>query len=156
MANLQKSKSSPTEGKSMVLCGSRTFALHVVLWTSGLFVLFSRKLGVTGGRHGRCMKPLVCQTPQGTAVANSFLSALMEYHCNKDGASTGVASRIFEKGLEIYGDEIEFVLRYLGFLISVNDENSCVPSSYRDVYLLTTSPLRCSSSFRAGHYNFPA
>ena len=44
----------------------------------------------------------------------------MEYHCNKDDTSTGVASRIFEKGLEIYGDEIEFVLRYLGFLISVN------------------------------------
>ncbi|KAG0697093.1 hypothetical protein DFH29DRAFT_165718 [Suillus ampliporus] len=50
-------------------------------------------------------------------------AALMEYHCNKDGG-TGVASRIFEKGLETYGDEIEFVLRYLGFLISVNDENN--------------------------------
>ncbi|KAG1741373.1 hypothetical protein EDB19DRAFT_1705866, partial [Suillus lakei] len=49
--------------------------------------------------------------------------ALMEYHCNKDGG-TGVASRIFEKGLETYGDEIEFVLIYLGFLISVNDENN--------------------------------
>jgi len=101
------------------------------------------------------MKPLVCQTPQGTAIANSFLSALIAYHCIKDGG-TGVASCIFEKGLETYGDEIELVLRYLGFLISVNDENSCVPSSYRDVYLLTTSPLRCLSSFRAGHYNFPA
>lgn len=47
----------------------------------------------------------------------------MEYHCNKDGGM-GVASRIFEKGLESFGDEIEFVLRYLGFLISVNDDNS--------------------------------
>ena len=47
----------------------------------------------------------------------------MEYHCNKDGG-LGVASRIFEKGLESFGDEVEFVLRYLGFLISVNDENS--------------------------------
>lgn len=36
----------------------------------------------------------------------------------------GVASRIFEKGLESFGDEVEFVLRYLGFLISVNDDNS--------------------------------
>ena len=35
-----------------------------------------------------------------------------------------MALRIFEKGLETYGDEIEFVLRYLGFLISVNSENS--------------------------------
>ncbi|KAI6155947.1 hypothetical protein BKA82DRAFT_4084195 [Pisolithus tinctorius] len=36
----------------------------------------------------------------------------------------GVACRIFEKGLESFGDEIEFVLRYLGFLISVNDDNN--------------------------------
>ncbi|KAG6336073.1 hypothetical protein ID866_3020 [Astraeus odoratus] len=50
-------------------------------------------------------------------------AALMEYHCNKDGG-LGVASRIFEKGLESFGDEIEFVLRYLGFLISVNDDNN--------------------------------
>lgn len=39
------------------------FALHVVLWTSRLSVLFLRKPGVTDGRHGRYMKPLVCQTP---------------------------------------------------------------------------------------------
>lgn len=47
--------------------------------------------------------------------------ALMEYHCSDDKS---VASRIFEKGLDLFGDEVEFVLRYLGFLISVNDENS--------------------------------
>jgi Suppressor of forked protein (Suf) len=70
----------------------------------------------------------------------------MEYHCNKDGG-TGVASRIFEKGLETYGDEIEFVLRYLGFLISVNDENSWVPFSLRAVRPLTIFSPRCSSSF---------
>lgn len=45
----------------------------------------------------------------------------MEYHCSDD---KGVASRIFEKGMDTYGDEIEFVLRYLGFLISINDKNS--------------------------------
>ena len=45
----------------------------------------------------------------------------MEYHCSDDKS---VASRIFEKGLDTFGDEIEFVLRYLGFLISINDENS--------------------------------
>lgn len=48
----------------------------------------------------------------------------MEYHCSNDKS---VASRIFEKGLDNFGDEIEFVLRYLGFLISVNDENSKQP-----------------------------
>lgn len=46
----------------------------------------------------------------------------MEYHCgNKDVA---VASRIFERGMELFGDEPEYVLRYLNFLISINDENS--------------------------------
>ncbi|TFK35087.1 hypothetical protein BDQ12DRAFT_706778 [Crucibulum laeve] len=48
-------------------------------------------------------------------------AALMEYHCSDDKS---VASRIFEKGLESFADEIEYVLRYLGFLISVNDENN--------------------------------
>jgi cleavage stimulation factor subunit 3 len=48
-------------------------------------------------------------------------AALMEYHCTK--AAT-VATKIFEKGLEIFPDEIDFVLRYLGFLISINDETS--------------------------------
>ncbi|KAG5641047.1 hypothetical protein DXG03_006292 [Asterophora parasitica] len=48
-------------------------------------------------------------------------AALMEYHCSDDKS---VASRIFEKGLDLFGDEIEYVLRYLGFLISVNDENN--------------------------------
>ncbi|EDR13145.1 uncharacterized protein LACBIDRAFT_245406 [Laccaria bicolor S238N-H82] len=48
-------------------------------------------------------------------------AALMEYHCSDDKS---VASRIFEKGLDTFGDEIEFVLRYLGFLISINDENN--------------------------------
>ncbi|KAH0586846.1 mRNA 3'-end-processing protein RNA14 [Termitomyces sp. J132] len=47
-------------------------------------------------------------------------AALMEYHCSQDGA--GVGSRIFEKGLELFADEVEFVLRYLGFLISINDK----------------------------------
>ncbi|PPQ72015.1 hypothetical protein CVT26_007975 [Gymnopilus dilepis] len=48
-------------------------------------------------------------------------NALMEYHCSDD---KGVASRIFEKGMDTFGDEIEFVLRYLGFLISINDKNN--------------------------------
>jgi hypothetical protein len=45
----------------------------------------------------------------------------MEYHVTK---ATDVASRIFEKGLDTFGDEVDYVLRYLGFLISVNDNNS--------------------------------
>ncbi|KAG6887539.1 hypothetical protein C0995_014547 [Termitomyces sp. Mi166 len=49
-------------------------------------------------------------------------AALMEYHCSEDGM--GVGSRIFEKGLELFADEIEYVLRYLGFLISINDKTN--------------------------------
>ena len=48
-------------------------------------------------------------------------AALMEYHCTK---ATEVAMRIFEKGLETFPDEVEFALRYLGFLISINDDSS--------------------------------
>ena len=45
----------------------------------------------------------------------------MEYHCTK---ATDVAMRIFEKGLDNFPDEVEFALRYLGFLISINDDSS--------------------------------
>ncbi|KAH8105429.1 hypothetical protein BXZ70DRAFT_920835 [Cristinia sonorae] len=48
-------------------------------------------------------------------------AALMEYHCTK---STDVAMRIFERGLEKFPDEEEFALRYLGFLISINDDSN--------------------------------
>jgi cleavage stimulation factor subunit 3 len=45
----------------------------------------------------------------------------MEYHCSNEKS---VSSRIFEKGLDLFSGEVDFVLRYLGFLISINDENS--------------------------------
>ncbi|PCH41737.1 hypothetical protein WOLCODRAFT_69750 [Wolfiporia cocos MD-104 SS10] len=63
-------------------------------------------------------------------------AALMEYHCTK---ALEVANRIFEKGMELFNDEAEFVLRYLGFLISINDDNSCV--------LLNFSTFRLPNSF---------
>lgn len=54
----------------------------------------------------------------------------MEYHSSDDKAIPG---RIFEKGLELFGDEIDFVQRYLGFLISINDINSkrWIPPPFR-------------------------
>jgi len=45
----------------------------------------------------------------------------MEYHCSDDKT---VASRIFERGLDSFGAKIDYVLRYLSFLISINDENN--------------------------------
>jgi cleavage stimulation factor subunit 3 len=47
--------------------------------------------------------------------------ALMEYHSSDD---KGIPGRIFEKGLELFPDEIDYVQRYLGFLISIKDINS--------------------------------
>ncbi|GAW03677.1 cfia complex component [Lentinula edodes] len=47
--------------------------------------------------------------------------ALMEYHNTQDKE---VATRIFEAGMAQHANEKEFVLRYLTFLISVNDENN--------------------------------
>jgi cleavage stimulation factor subunit 3 len=45
----------------------------------------------------------------------------MEYHVSK---VLDVPSRIFEKGMEFFSEEADYVLRYLAFLISVNDNNS--------------------------------
>lgn len=48
-------------------------------------------------------------------------SALMEYHCSKDA---GVATKVFELALKSFGSDEAFVVRYLDFLISINDDNN--------------------------------
>ncbi|KZV83278.1 Suf-domain-containing protein [Exidia glandulosa HHB12029] len=45
----------------------------------------------------------------------------MEYHCTK---ATDVATRIFQNGMNLFANELEFVDRYLAFLISINDESN--------------------------------
>lgn len=45
----------------------------------------------------------------------------MEYHVSK---KIDVASRIFDKGFEMFPDEVQLVMRHLSFLISVNDDQS--------------------------------
>jgi cleavage stimulation factor subunit 3 len=77
--------------------------------------------GRTVGLLGKSTKQPVRQTDTFRNLVEHFIVELVEYHCTK---SMDVASRIFEKGLQFFGEEIEYVLRYLGFLISVNDENS--------------------------------
>lgn len=53
-------------------------------------------------------------------------NALMEYHCSKD---VKVATKVFELALKSYGGDEAFVVRYLDFLISINDDNSeCYPT----------------------------
>ena len=48
-------------------------------------------------------------------------AALMEYHVAKQ---LGVANRIFNRALDRFKGEVEFVIRYLTFLLTVNDDNS--------------------------------
>lgn len=46
---------------------------------------------------------------------------MMEYHCSKD---TVVATKVFELALKTFPENETLVVRYLDFLISINDESS--------------------------------
>jgi len=48
-------------------------------------------------------------------------NAMLEYHCSKDAA---VASKVFELALKIFGPDEHLVVRYLDFLISINDDTN--------------------------------
>ncbi|KAK1231479.1 mRNA 3'-end-processing protein rna14 [Marasmius sp. AFHP31] len=48
-------------------------------------------------------------------------AALMEYHCSGEKE---VATKIFERGMSLFGDDKDYVLRYLSFLITINDSNN--------------------------------
>jgi len=46
---------------------------------------------------------------------------MVEFHSNKDSA---VAIRIFELGLKLFAEDVDYVVRYLQFLLNVNDDTS--------------------------------
>jgi cleavage stimulation factor subunit 3 len=46
---------------------------------------------------------------------------MMEFHSNKDSA---VAIKIFELGAKKFPNEVDFVIRHLQFLFSINDDTS--------------------------------
>lgn len=46
---------------------------------------------------------------------------MMEYHWNKEPK---VATNVFELGLKLFSEEVDYVVRYLDFLISINDDTS--------------------------------
>lgn len=48
-------------------------------------------------------------------------AALMEYHCTKD---QGIACKIFELGLKKFNDCPDFILSYIQFMNSLNEENN--------------------------------
>lgn len=76
----------------------------------------------------------------------------MEYHFTK---ATDVATRIYETGMKQFGEDAEYVLKYLKFLISINDENSaypiCIASSHFRLYF-----TRCACPVRTRDWHFPA
>lgn len=47
--------------------------------------------------------------------------ALMEYHSTK---TSDVSTKIFELGMKQYASDVDFIVRYLAFLISTNDDTS--------------------------------
>ncbi|KAL0062216.1 mRNA 3'-end-processing protein rna14 [Marasmius tenuissimus] len=48
-------------------------------------------------------------------------TALMEYHCSGEKE---VATKIFERGMTLFGNNKDYVLHYLSFLIAINDSNN--------------------------------
>lgn len=66
-------------------------------------------------------------------------SALMEYHSNKEQT---VAVRIFEFGLKLFSEDVDFVMSYLQFLLSINDETS-------ELCFAQATDIRCPSTLRA-------
>lgn len=105
-----------------------------VVWI--MYMRFARRAeGLKPARtvFGKARKDKFCHwgvyEAAGLSVASDILciqstdisAALMEYHCTK---AADVATKIFEIGLKLFGEDPDFVVRYLGFLISINDENS--------------------------------
>jgi hypothetical protein len=62
---------------------------------------------------------------------------MMEYHTNKDSS---VAIRIFELGFKLFSEEVDYVVRYLQFLLSINDDTSeqfsmpAIPADVRQMH----------------------
>jgi cleavage stimulation factor subunit 3 len=46
---------------------------------------------------------------------------MMEFHSNKDAA---VAIKIFDLGAKRFPNEVDYVIRHLQFLLSINDDTS--------------------------------
>jgi cleavage stimulation factor subunit 3 len=54
----------------------------------------------------------------------------MEYHTKKESS---VAIRVFELGLKLFPDNVEYVVQYLQFLLSINDDTSELPGDHADI-----------------------
>ncbi|PPQ82048.1 hypothetical protein CVT26_003687 [Gymnopilus dilepis] len=76
-------------------------------------------------------------------------SARMEYHHTGD---KDVGSRIYEKGMTAFGHEVDYILRYLEFLLSINDPTNARVLFERALHNIApehTTPLwQCWSQYQ--------
>ncbi|KAJ7775312.1 hypothetical protein B0H16DRAFT_1756546 [Mycena metata] len=66
--------------------------------------------------------------------------AMTEYRCNLEDRRL-VAARIFETGMKKYSSHSTYVLSHLGFLLTVNDENSIYPHTYHSIGAIANHDL---------------
>ncbi|KAI0684607.1 hypothetical protein C8T65DRAFT_539892, partial [Cerioporus squamosus] len=75
-------------------------------------------------------------------------AALMEYHYGKDAQA---AKAIFKQALESFRCEVPFVLRYMSFLIAVNDESDARALFEQTVPMLLPGQARPLWEYRANY-----
>ncbi|KAJ7764369.1 hypothetical protein B0H16DRAFT_1799897 [Mycena metata] len=66
--------------------------------------------------------------------------AMTEYRCNLEDRRL-VAARIFETGMKKHSSHSTYVLSHLGFLLTVNDENSIYPHTYHSIGAIANHDL---------------
>lgn len=66
-------------------------------------------------------------------------SAMMEYHWNKEPA---VATKVFDLGLKTFSDDVQYVLQYLNFLITLNDDSNARALFEKTVSKITPEAAR--------------
>jgi cleavage stimulation factor subunit 3 len=71
----------------------------------------------------------------------------MEYHSTK---TAEVSTKIFELGMKQFVSDVDFVIRYLGFLISINDDTSTLAFHSTGTFRRSAQPFhrRCSRALR--------
>ena len=122
--NRSRTRNSAKNVKSMALHGRSTCDLRVVRKDSSQRDQCLVRREETSGLPGKCMNLRVRGSVFICLVVTKYnlhSSAIAEYHLTKD---IRTPTRIFEKALETFSDEVDLVAHYLGFLLSINDENS--------------------------------
>lgn len=122
--NRFRTGNSAKNAKSMASHGQSTCDLRVVRKDSSQREQCLDRPEETSGHPGKCMNLQVCGSVFVRLLVtkhNLHSSAIAEYHLTKD---VRTPTRIFEKALETFSDEVDLVAHYLGFLLSINDENS--------------------------------